>query len=85
MSAEELLGELANQRLQASKERRAAELATFWVDLERYQDLEKLMSARLAVLSPLFGQLETVADAGIGDVSKVAAAQRLRQGLGYSN
>ena len=77
LSAEELLGESANQRLQASKERRAAELATFWVDLERYQDLEKLMSARLAVLSPLFGQLETVADAGIGDVSKVAAAQRV--------
>ena len=28
-------------------------------------------------MSPLFGQLETVADAGIGDVSKVAAAQRV--------
>ena len=35
-----------------------------------------LIGSRLRVLEPLIGQLETVADAGIGDVSQVAAAQR---------
>ena len=35
-----------------------------------------MIGSRLRVLEPLIGQLETVADAGIGDVSQVAAAQR---------
>ena len=70
MSAEELL---ENQRISHVKQNWQLSGSIY------AQDLEKLMSARLAVLSPLFGQLETV-DAGIGDVSKVAARE-LCQGL----
>ena len=40
------------------------------------KSLQKQIDSRLAVLNPLIDQLEQVADAGIGDVGKVAAAQR---------
>ena len=47
-----------------------------WVELERYQELNSLIEARLIVLDPLIDKLEQVAAAGVGDVSQVAAAQR---------
>ena len=56
---------------------RAKKLSGAWIELERYQDLKVLIDGRLAVLDPLLNQLEQVAAAGVGDVSQVAAAQRL--------
>ena len=38
--------------------------------------LQQKIDERLAILDPLIAQLERVAEAGIGDVSKVTAAQR---------
>ena len=62
--------------LRARVDRRAIELAGFWIDLERYQALQDKIDSRLKVLAPLFDQLEKVAEAGVGDVTKVSAAQR---------
>ena len=50
-------------------------LHTCLVELERYQELNSLIEARLIVLDPLIDKLEQVA-AAVGDVSQVAAAQR---------
>jgi outer membrane protein TolC len=47
-----------------------------WLELEKYKSLTAQIDKRLSVLDPLIGQLEKVAQAGIGDVSKVTAAQR---------
>ena len=55
---------------------RAQVLAEIWLELEKYENLKQKIDSRLVVLEPLIGQLEEVAKAGIGDVSKVAAAQR---------
>lgn len=55
---------------------RALKLGELWVELEKYEKLQQKIDERLAVLDPLISQLERVADAGIGDVSKVTAAQR---------
>ena len=44
--------------------------------VEKFEALNGLIETRLMVLNPLIEQLEKVAKAGIGDVSKVAAAQR---------
>lgn len=68
--------EAARHRLHARAEERAVELASMWVDLERYQQLNEKINNRLQILNPLIQQLEKVADAGLGDASKVAAAQR---------
>jgi outer membrane protein TolC len=62
--------------LVASIDEKAFELASIWVDLERYKMLNEVVETRLRVLDPLIVQLEKVAEAGIGDVTKVAAAQR---------
>ena len=62
--------------LDAQLNQRTFELASIWVDLERYQTLNQLIEGRLKILDPLIVQLETVAKAGVGDVSRVAAAQR---------
>jgi outer membrane protein TolC len=62
--------------LEASIDEKAFELASIWVDLERYKMLNEVVETRLRVLDPLIVQLEKVAEAGIGDVTKVAAAQR---------
>ena len=43
--------------------------------------LQKQIDARLAILDPLIEQLEKVAEAGIGDMSKVTAAQRTVSGI----
>ena len=66
----------AEKGLLAAKDKRAVELASIWVDLELFQELNTLIQSRLDVLDPLIGQVEEVAKAGVGDVSLVAAAQR---------
>ena len=62
--------------LRAKVDQRAVRLTHLWLDLEKYRSLEKQINRRLSVLNPLIDQLEKVAKAGIGDVSKVTAAQR---------
>ena len=68
--------EAARQEYNYTSDDRAFKLGNLWIDLERYEALHGLLETRLAVLEPLITQLEQVAKAGIGDVSKVAAAQR---------
>ena len=68
--------ESSKMALAATYDRRAAELFQKWLELEKYQSLQAQIDARLSVLGPLIDQLEKVAQAGIGDVSKVTAAQR---------
>ena len=66
----------AKFELQATINERALRLGSLWVELEKYKTLQSKIESRLAVLDPLIEQLEKVAAAGIGDVSKVTAAQR---------
>ena len=68
--------EAARLGYMAIVDERALRLGHLWVELEKYETLEKKISSRLAVLDPLIEQLDQVAKAGIGDLSKVAAAQR---------
>lgn len=68
--------EAANMELSASIDQRANELCQKWLELEKYKSLQMQVDRRLAVLEPLIDQLEKVAAAGIGDVSRVTAAQR---------
>ena len=67
----------ANQAYLAQRGQRALRLANAWIELERYQALSDLISDRLTILDPLLVQLESVASAGVADVSQVAAAQRV--------
>jgi outer membrane protein TolC len=62
--------------LAATVDQRAYELFIKWLELEKYKSLQAQIDKRLSVLDPLISQLEKVAEAGIGDVSKVTAAQR---------
>ena len=62
--------------LAATIDRRANEFFQKWLELEKFKSLQAQIDKRLSVLDPLIDQLEKVADAGIGDVSKVTAAQR---------
>jgi outer membrane protein TolC len=55
---------------------KGVELLAYWIDLERYQTINNLVEIRLDVLAPLIEQLEQVAAAGVGDVARVAGAQR---------
>ena len=73
---EQLRFESAQYALLAKMDQRSLELASLWVDLDRYDQLNNLIDSRLSVLDPLIRQLDEVAKAGIGDVSQVAAAQR---------
>jgi outer membrane protein TolC len=68
--------ESAKYALESQINNRSYELAGIWIDLERYKLLNEKIESRLAILNPLIEQLEKVADAGVGDASKVAAAQR---------
>jgi outer membrane protein TolC len=70
--ASKALYEILNVKMNES----ALESATAWVELERYLLLNALISSRLEVLDPLISQLEKVAQAGVGDKTQVAAAQR---------
>lgn len=76
ISSGEFLAQAAHNSYKAVLEDRALEAARVWAQLERFKALDELISSRLDVLQPLIEQLERVADAGIGDVSMVAAAQR---------
>ena len=76
ISSGEFLAQAAYNSYEAAIEDRALEAARVWAQLERFMALDALISSRLDVLEPLIKQLEQVADAGIGDVSMVAAAQR---------
>lgn len=66
----------ASLELEATKNKRAKDLSVVWIDLARYRSLKNQIDSRLSVLEPLIQQLEKVAAAGIGDVTRVAAAQR---------
>jgi outer membrane protein TolC len=68
--------EASKMELATTIDRRAHELFQKWLELEKYKSLQVQINKRLSVLDPLIDQLEKVADAGIGDVSKVTAAQR---------
>ena len=67
--------EAARLGYMAIVDERALRLGHLWVELEKYETLEKKISSRLAVLDPLIEQLDQVAKAGIGDLSKVAAVR----------
>ena len=66
----------ARHSLQARMDERALQLASIWVDLNKYEKLNGEIESRLMILNPLIEQLEKVANAGVGDVTQVAAAQR---------
>ncbi len=68
--------EASKMELAATIDQRANELFQKWLELEKYKSLQAQIDKRLSVLDPLIDQLEKVAEAGIGDVSKVTAAQR---------
>ena len=68
--------EASKMELAATIDQRAHELFQKWLELEKYKSLQAQIDKRLSVLDPLIDQLEKVAEAGIGDVSKVTAAQR---------
>ena len=76
IDANRLYADAARLDLMATIDERALRLGEIWLELEKYETLQKQIDSRLAVLNPLIDQLEQVADAGIGDVGKVAAAQR---------
>ncbi len=68
--------EASKMELAATIDQRAYKLFQKWLELEKYKSLQVQIDKRLSVLDPLIDQLEKVAEAGIGDLSKVAAAQR---------
>jgi outer membrane protein TolC len=68
--------EAAKLDLTVTIDQRANILCQAWLELEKFKSLEAQIDKRLSVLNPLIDQLEEVAKAGIGDVSKVTAAQR---------
>ena len=76
IEADEFASKAALSAYEAKRNERGAQLATSWIELERYQALQGLIDSRLGVLDPLMKQLEQVANSGMGDVSQVAAAQR---------
>ena len=76
VASEKFAAEGAKYRLQATMNERALSAVYAWVDLDRYEKLNDMIGSRLLILNPLIEQLETVAAAGMGDASQVAAAQR---------
>ena len=76
VASEKFVAEAAKHRLEASMNDRARVAVNAWVDLDRYERLNDMIGSRLLILNPLIEQLETVAAAGMGDASQVAAAQR---------
>lgn len=76
ISAEQSVAKAAYQNLLFRMNESAYESAVAWVELERYNSLNDLIDSRLEVLDPLIIQLEKVAEAGVGDKTQVAAAQR---------
>ena len=76
ISAEQAIARAAYQNLLLKMNETAYEAAAAWVELERFKSLNSLIDSRLGVLDPLITQLEKVAEAGVGDKTQVAAAQR---------
>lgn len=76
VSADEYAVQAALEALKAVLDESTLEVASSWVELQRYQGLNSLITDRLAVLDPVINQLERIAEAGIGDATQVAAAQR---------
>jgi outer membrane protein TolC len=76
ISAEEYEVKAAIEAYREAVDERTLAVGEAWVEFERYEDLNTLISGRLAILDPLINQLERVADAGVGDATQVAAAQR---------
>jgi adhesin transport system outer membrane protein len=76
LRSERLSVKSAQYDLDAQMNKRVVELASVWVDLERYTALKALIDDRLTILNPLIVKLEQVADAGVGDITQVSAAQR---------
>lgn len=76
IDSSQFVAEAAKMELMAALDMRAYELCLIWLELDKFKTLKAQIDQRLAVLNPLIGQLEQVAKAGIGDVSKVTAAQR---------
>jgi len=76
IQAENFAVEAAKQKYLATANERAVYYTHSWIELEKYNALNKLIEGRLGVLNPLLEQLDKVAAAGVGDVSQVAAAQR---------
>ena len=70
------LADSARQELRAKVDERALVLGKVWIELEMHETQQLSIESRLRVLDPLIKQLEEVAKAGIGDVSKVASAQQ---------
>lgn len=67
--------------VQSKLEERSHQLVGFWIDLERYETLSRKIEDRLKIVDPLIVQLEKIAEAGVGDVSQVASAQRTLSGI----
>jgi outer membrane protein TolC len=76
VAADEFAVQSALESYRATLDARALDVSTAWVKLEQYQSLNALISDRLSVLDPLITKLEQIADAGVGDATQVAAAQR---------
>lgn len=76
ISADAFALKAAEQIYLTVRAERGLKLAYSWIELERYQGLKDLIISRMAVLDPLLVQLESVAKAGLGDVSQIASAQR---------
>ena len=76
ISAKRSAAEAAELSLRAAIDERAFKLGEIWLELEKYEALQQQIDGRLAVLDPLIDQLEQIAQAGVGDMSKVTAAQR---------
>lgn len=71
----------ARHIVHARLEERSYKLLSYWLDLERFEILNKKIDDRLNIVNPLILQLEEIAEAGVGDVSKVASAQRTLSGI----
>ena len=76
IAADRYAKEAAAQETLAIMNERALALARYWVELERYDALNALIDSRLLILDPMIEQLERVAEAGVGDISRVNAAER---------
>lgn len=76
IAADKYAAEAAAQETRATMNERALVLAQYWAELERYDTLNALLESRLGILDPMIEQLERVAAAGVGDLSRVTAAER---------
>ena len=76
ISRDEFLASAALAEYKIIQNKKAYEALSAWVNLKRYSTLNEMVQSRLEILAPLIQQLEQVADAGLGDASQVAAAER---------